>query len=139
MPPRGWSGEPTFTLGEDEIEIGMGAHGERGVARLKMMPADELVDLMMARLIDDFPLRAGNRVALLVDDVGGATMMELLIVNRRVRQVLREREISVVDTWIGPYMTTQEMGGFSITLLRLDDELAGYLKQPGSNESFLKP
>ena len=66
-------------------------------------------------------------------------MMELLIVNRRVRRVLREREISVVDTWIGPYMTTQEMGGFSITLLRLDDELAGYLKQPGSNESFLKP
>jgi len=133
------TGEPTFSLGEDEIEIGMGAHGERGVARLKMMPADELVDLVMVRLLADFPLAAGDRVGLLVDDVGGATMMELLIVNRRVRQVLRERAITVLDTWIGPYMTTQEMGGFSITLFKLDDELAGYLQQPGANESFLKP
>ncbi len=133
------TGQPTFALGEDELEIGMGGHGERGVARRKMMPADPLVDLMMAQLIEDFPLQHGDRVALLIDDLGATTMMELLIVNRRVRQILDERGIVVHDTRIGPYLTTQEMAGFSITLFRLDDHLARYLDQPGSNESFLKP
>ena len=133
------TGQPTFTLGEDELEIGMGGHGERGVARKKMMPADQLVDLMMGQLIEDFPLKRGDRVALLIDDLGATTMMELLIVNRRVRQILDDRGIAVHDTQIGPYMTTQEMAGFSITLFRLDDELAHYFDQPASNESFLKP
>lgn len=133
------TGQPTFTLGEDELEIGMGGHGERGVARKKMMAADQLVDLMMGQLIEDFPLKRGDRVALLIDDLGATTMMELLIVNRRVRQILDDRGIAVHDTRIGPYMTTQEMAGFSITLFRLDDELAHYFDQPASNESFLKP
>ena len=133
------TGQPTFTLGEDELEIGMGGHGERGVARKKMMAADQLVDLMMGQLIEDFPLKRGDRVALLIDDLGATTMMELLIVNRRVRQILDDRGIAVHDTQIGPYMTTQEMAGFSITLFRLDDELAHYFDQPASNESFLKP
>ncbi len=133
------TGQPTFTLGEDELEIGMGGHGERGVARKKMMAADRLVDLMMGQLIEDFPLKRGDRVALLIDDLGATTMMELLIVNRRVRQILDDRGIAVHDTRIGPYMTTQEMAGFSITLFRLDDELAHYFDQPASNESFLKP
>ncbi len=133
------TGQPTFTLGEDELEIGMGGHGERGVARKKMMPADQLVDLMMGQIIEDFPLKRRDRVALLIDDLGATTMMELLIVNRRVRQILDQRGIAVHDTRIGPYMTTQEMAGFSITLFRLDDELARYFDQPASNESFLKP
>ncbi len=132
------TGQPTFTLGEDEIEIGMGGHGERGVARKKMMPADQLVDLMMDQLVEDFPLVRGDRVALLIDDLGATTMMELLIVNRRVRQILDQRGVAVHDTRIGPYMTTQEMAGFSITLFRLDEELARYFDQPASNESFLK-
>jgi dihydroxyacetone kinase-like protein len=132
------TGQPTFTLGEDELEIGMGAHGERGVVRRKMMPADQLVELMMAQLVEDFLLARGDRVALLIDDLGATTMMELLIVNRRVRQILDKRGVTVLDTWIGPYFTTQEMAGFSITLFRLDDELERYLKQPAANESFLK-
>jgi dihydroxyacetone kinase-like protein len=132
------TGQPTFTLGEDELEIGMGAHGERGVVRRKMMPADQLVELMMDQLVEDFPLARGDRVALLIDDLGATTMMELLIVNRRVRQILDTRGVTALDTWIGPYFTTQEMAGFSITLFRLDDELERYLKQPASNESFLK-
>jgi phosphoenolpyruvate---glycerone phosphotransferase subunit DhaK len=132
------TGQPTFTLGEDELEIGMGGHGERGVARKKMMPADQLVDLMMDQIVEDFPLVRGDRVALLIDDLGATTMMELLIVNRRVRQILDQRGVAVHDTRIGPYMTTQEMAGFSITLFRLDEELARYFDQPASNESFLK-
>jgi len=133
------TGQPTFTLGEDEIEIGMGGHGERGVARRKMMPADQLVDLMMGQLVEDFPLKRGDRVALLVDDLGATTMMELLIVNRRVRQILDQTGVTVHDTRIGPYLTTQEMAGFSITLMRLDEELRHYFDRPASNESFLKP
>ena len=133
------TGQPTFTLGEDELEIGMGGHGERGVARKKMMPADQLVDAMMQQLVDDFPLKRGDRVALLVNDLGATTMMELLIVNRRTRQILEPLGVAVHDTRIGPYMTTQEMAGFSITLMRLDDELTHHFDRPGSNESFLKP
>jgi dihydroxyacetone kinase-like protein len=133
------TGQPTFTLGEDELEIGMGGHGERGVARKKMMPADPLVDLMMGQLVGDFPLERGDRVALLVNDLGATTMMELLIVNRRVRQILESLGVAVHDTRIGPYMTTQEMAGFSITLMRLDEELTHYFGQPAANESFLKP
>jgi len=133
------TGQPTFTLGEDEIEIGMGGHGERGVARRKMMPADQLVDLMMGQLVEDFPLKRGDRVALLVDDLGATTMMELLIVNRRVRQILDQTGVTVHDTRIGPYLTTQEMAGFSITLMRLDEELRHYFDRPASNDSFLKP
>jgi phosphoenolpyruvate---glycerone phosphotransferase subunit DhaK len=132
------TGQPTFTLGEDELEIGMGGHGERGVARKKMMPADQLVDLMMDQLVADFPLVRGDRVALLIDDLGATTMMELFIVNRRVRQILDQRGVAVHDTRIGPYLTTQEMAGFSITLFRLDEELARYFDQSASNESFLK-
>ena len=112
------TGQPTFTLDEDELEIGMGGHGERGVARKKMMPADQLVDTMMEQLVGDFPLKRGDRVALLVNDLGATTMMELLIVNRRVRQILDPLGVVVHDTRIGPYMTTQEMAGFSITLMR---------------------
>jgi phosphoenolpyruvate---glycerone phosphotransferase subunit DhaK len=133
------TGQPTFTLGEDELEIGMGGHGERGVSRGKMMPADQLVDVMMRQLVDDFPLKRNDRVALLVNDLGATTMMELLIVNRRIRQILEPLGVVVHDTRIGPYMTTQEMAGFSITLMRLDQDLTRYFDRAASNESFLKP
>ena len=103
------------------------------------MPADQLVDVMMRQLVDDFPLKRNDRVALLVNDLGATTMMELLIVNRRIRQILEPLGIVVHDTRIGPYMTTQEMAGFSITLMRLDQDLTDYFDRTASNESFLKP
>ena len=103
------------------------------------MPADQLVDVMMEQLVGDFPLNRDDRVALLVNDLGATTMMELLIVNRRVRQILEPLGVVVHDTRIGPYMTTQEMAGFSITLMRLDEELTHYFDRPASNELFLKP
>ena len=133
------TGEPTFTIADDELEIGMGGHGEKGVETHKMMPADELVDTMLKRLIADDPLVRGDRIALLLNDLGATTMMELLIVNRRVHEVLGELGVTVADTWIGPYSTTQEMAGFSISFLRLDDELERLLGAPSANESFLRP
>ena len=133
------TGEPTFAIADDEIEIGMGGHGEKGVETHKMMSADALVEIMMRRVVGDFPLKWGDRVAVLVNDLGATTMMELLIVNRRVRQVLSEQGVTVFDTWLGPYSTTQEMAGFSVSLLKTDADIERYLSWPSANETFLKP
>jgi len=132
------TGEPTFELPADEIEIGMGLHGEPGVSREKLLPADPLVDKMLAKILSDLPFSAGDDVALLVNDLGATTMMELLIVNRRVRQVLRDKGIRVHDTVIGSYCTCQEMAGFSITLLKLDEELKKYYDLPARSVGFVK-
>lgn len=130
------TGELTFELGDDEIEIGMGAHGEPGVSREKLKPADPLVDDIMKRILADMPLARGAEVALLINDMGATTMMELLIVNRRVRRFLEQRGIEVHSTDIGSYVTTQEMAGFSITLMALDDELKQCLDMPADSFGF---
>jgi dihydroxyacetone kinase-like protein len=132
------TGEPTFELPDDEIEIGMGLHGEPGVSREKLIPADPLVEKMMGKILPDLPFAAGDEVALLVNDLGSTTMMELLIVNRRVRQILRDKGIRVHDTVIGSYCTCQEMAGFSITLLKLDHELKKYYDLPARSLGFTK-
>jgi|SRR5581483_9658321 dihydroxyacetone kinase-like protein len=124
------TGKPTFELGDDEIEIGMGVHGEPGVLREKIVPADALAEKMMEMLLADLPFQRGDEVCLLLNDLGSTTQMELLIVNRKVRQILRAREIQVYDTLVGSFATTQEMAGFSITLMRLDDELKKYYDMP---------
>lgn len=132
------TGEPTFELPDDEIEIGMGLHGEPGVSREKLLPADALVDKMMDRILRDLPFQSGDEVCLLVNDLGATTVMELLIVNRRVRQILREAGIAVHDTTIGRFCSSQEMAGFSITLMKLDDELKEYYDMPASSFGLTK-
>lgn len=132
------TGEPTFELPPDEIEIGMGLHGEPGVARGKLLPADALVDMMLERILADLPFVTGDEVCLLINNLGATTMMELLIVNRRVRQVLQERGIAVHDTVMGSFCTSQEMAGFSITLMKLDDELRRYYDAPVSSFAITK-
>ncbi len=130
------SGKPTFELGDDEIEIGMGAHGEKGVKRQKLAPADEVVDQMMAPILADIPFRRGDEVALLINNLGATTMFELLIVNRRVRQILEREGIKVYRTYVGSWLTSQEMAGFSISLMKLDDELKHFLDLPCSSFGF---
>jgi dihydroxyacetone kinase-like protein len=132
------TGEPTFELPDDEIEIGMGLHGEPGVSRQKMLPADALVEEMMEHILPDLPFQKDDEVCLLVNDLGATTMMELLIVNRKARQILRDRGITVHDTVIGSYCTCQEMAGFSITLLKLDAELKRYYDLPASSFAYSK-
>jgi phosphoenolpyruvate---glycerone phosphotransferase subunit DhaK len=124
------TGELTFELADDEIEIGMGAHGEPGVAREKLKPADALADQMLAAILDDGLVRSGDEICLMLNDLGATTMMELLIVNRRLRKSLRQQGIEVFDTKIGSWLTTQEMAGFSITIMKLDDELRTYYTMP---------
>lgn len=130
--------EYTFELGPNEIEIGMGLHGEQGVSREKMMPADILVEKMLSRILEDLPFSSNDRVCLLINNLGASTMMELLIVNRRARAILNDKGIKVHNTLIGSYCTSQEMAGFSITLLKLDDELQEYFDMPASSFAFTK-
>ena len=132
------TGEPTFELPDDEIEIGMGLHGEPGVSREKRMAADALVDEMMDRILADLPFQSGDEVCLLIDNLGATTLMELLIVNRRARMILRDRDIAVYDTLIGSFCTSQEMAGFSISLMRLDHELRKYYDAPACSFGFTK-
>jgi dihydroxyacetone kinase-like protein len=127
------TGAPTFELGADEIEIGMGLHGEAGVSREKMLPADRLVDKMLGKLLPDLPFGGSDEVCLLVNNLGSTTMMELWIANRRVHQVLKEQGIRIHDTVIGSYCTCQEMAGFSITLMKVDAELKRYYDAPASS------
>lgn len=132
------TGEPTFVLAEDEIEIGMGLHGEPGVSRGKMMPADELVAKMMAAVLADLPFLEGDEVVLLVNDLGATTWMELLIMARAAHRILKEEGIAVYDTIIGSYCTCQEMAGASITLTKLDEEIKHYYDMPARSLGYTK-
>jgi dihydroxyacetone kinase-like protein len=132
------TGEPTFELPDDEIEIGLGLHGEPGVSRSKMMPADAVVDFMLERILKDLPFQPGDEVCLLINNLGATTMTELLILNRRTRQVLAQVGLVVHDTVIGSFCTSQEMAGFSITLMKLDDELKRFYDLPAACLAYTK-
>ena len=117
----------------------MGIHGEKGVALLPWTSADALVPQMLDILYgDDLPLNSGDEVLLFVNSLGSTTMMELLILNRRIKQLLRERGLVVVDTIIGPLVTCQEMAGFSITVMKMDDELKKYWAMPCQSVCYTK-
>jgi dihydroxyacetone kinase-like protein len=132
------TGELGFELPDDEIEVGMGLHGEPGVMRSKMLSADELVDFMLEKILPDLPYRAGDDVCVLINNLGATTMMELLIVCRQAARILTEKGLHIHDTLLGSYCTSQEMAGFSISLLKLDEELKAYYDMPAQSLSFVK-
>ena len=117
------AGEPTFTLGEDEMEIGIGIHGEPGRERMPLEPADRITERLLEPILEDLPFSSGDRTLLFVNGMGGTPLIELYIVYRRAVEVLREHGIEVTRNLVGDYITSLEMAGTSITLLRLDDEL----------------
>jgi len=116
-------GTPTFELGEDEMEIGIGIHGEPGRQRMKLKPADEVVEMLLEPIIADLPYKAGDEVLLFVNSMGGTPLIELYVVYRKAHQLCQAKGLKVVRNLIGPYITSLEMAGTSITLLRMDDEL----------------
>ncbi|NLP18097.1 MAG: dihydroxyacetone kinase subunit DhaK [Firmicutes bacterium] len=124
------AGKPTFTLEENEIEMGIGIHGEPGTHREELKPADEIVAHMMEKVLEDLPYKAGDEVAVMVNGMGATPQMELLLLNRKVSEMLKEADIKVHRTYVGDYMTSLEMAGFSVTLLKLDDELKELLDAP---------
>ncbi|MFO7153131.1 MAG: dihydroxyacetone kinase subunit DhaK [Bacillota bacterium] len=130
------AGKPTFTIGDDEMEIGMGIHGEPGTMRTNIMKADEIVDHLMSKILVDLPFEPGAEVAVMVNGLGGTPLMELFILNRRVSQILDDKGIKVYRTYVGEFMTSLEMAGASITLLKLDDELKSLLDAPADTPAF---
>ena len=117
------AGQPTFELGEDEMEIGIGIHGEPGRERLKLEPARQIVERLATPVVEDLPFNDGDRVLAFVNSMGGTPLIELYVVYNELRRFLEERGIMIERRLIGPYITSLEMAGCSITLLRLDDEL----------------
>jgi dihydroxyacetone kinase-like protein len=132
------AGVPTFTIGEDEMEIGMGIHGEAGVRRGKLEPADRIAEQLARAAIDDQPIRRGDTVAVLINGLGATPREELYVLYRRVRQILDGEGIAVHRNYIGEYATSLEMAGASLSLLKLDDELARLLDAPASSPFFLQ-
>ena len=124
------AGTPTFTLGEDEMEMGMGIHGEPGIWRAALRPADAVTDEMVDRLLADMPLGRGERVSVLVNSLGATPLEELYIVYRRAKARLDAAGVTVVMPLVGRYATSMEMTGATLTLCRLDGELERLLKAP---------
>jgi dihydroxyacetone kinase-like protein len=116
-------GKPTFELPEDEMEVGVGIHGEPGRKRAKLLPADEIVELLMEPVLNDLPFKSGDEVLLFVNGLGGTPLIELFIVYRKAAEIAGRAGLKVTRNLVGSYITSLEMAGTSITLLKLDDEL----------------
>jgi ATP-dependent dihydroxyacetone kinase len=125
-------GNPGFALGKAEIELGLGIHGEKGVSRSAMQGADSLVDILLGAIIEDLALQRGDRVALLVNGLGGTPPMELAIVGRHALAALRDKGIAVERGWAGTFLSALDMPGCSLSVLKLDDARLGLLDAEAS-------
>jgi dihydroxyacetone kinase-like protein len=121
---------PSFEIGDEDMEFGMGIHGERGVSREKLVEADAITDKIIDRIFHEMNASAGSRVAVLVNSFGATPLMELYILFRRVEQRLRAKGIEIEANWIGHYCTSLDMVGASISIMHLDDELTELLHHP---------
>ena len=117
------AGTPTFALGDDEVEVGIGIHGEPGRRREKLAPVDEMAEWLVAPIVEDLGLKRGDSVLAFVNSMGGTPLIELYGAFNSVAKILGGNGISIDRSLVGPYITSLEMAGFSVTLLRLDDEL----------------
>lgn len=129
-------GRPSFTIAEDEMEIGMGIHGEPGVRRCKIMKAEPLVNEMLGALFADIELEVHDEVSVLVNGLGATPTEELMIVYRTVAKRLEEKGVKVFKVYNGEYATSMEMAGFSISLFKLDEELKSYLRSEAKTPFF---
>jgi len=130
------TGEPSFQLGDDEMEIGMGIHGEPGVKRDRLADADAIVDRLASEVLDDLNVVSGQRLAVMVNGLGATPREELYIMYRRLHQILEGRGVTVHRAYVGEYATSMEMAGASITVFRLDDELQELLDAPADTPFF---
>lgn len=131
--------KPNFDIGPDEMEIGMGIHGEPGVARGPLERADAITDAMLDRMLTEMNLSRGDKVAVLVNSLGATPLMELYIMNRRLAQRLSDLGVGIHATWVGNYCTSLEMAGASLTLHHLDGELQTMLDHPCDCAMFRVP
>ncbi len=128
-------GKPTFEIGDDEMEIGMGIHGEEGVERTKLKTADEIIDALLKPILDDIDL-AGSEITVMLNSLGATPLEELYIMYRKLTELLKANNISVYRPYIGRFATSMEMMGASLTMMKLDDELKRLLDAPASSPFF---
>ena len=133
------TGEEIFEIADDEMEIGMGLHGEPGVERTKLLTADETMERVLPRIVEDLPYEAGDEVVLVINGYGGSTRMEMFIANRKLRTMLAEAGVKVHATEIGEFCTSLEMKGMSVTLVKVDEELKEYFDMPCASPFYTKP
>lgn len=130
------AGTPSFTLEENEMEIGIGIHGEPGIERKNIVAADDIATELTEKVLADMDLQNGDEVAVMVNGLGATPEMELYIINKKVNDILTEKGIAVFDTFVGEYMTSLEMAGCSVTLLKLDQELKELLDAESKAPAF---
>ena len=121
------AGKPTFEIKDDEIEIGMGIHGEPGIKREKLRSADQLSDDLCKRILEDYKLNAEDQVSIMINSLGATPLEELYIVSKRVHENFSKLKIKITKSFVGRYATSMEMAGMSITVFKLDSELKKYL------------
>jgi len=129
-------GKPTFAIADDEIEIGMGIHGEPGIEVRKMMTADEIASLLVGKILDDMPVEKGEEVSVMINGLGGTPLEEMFVVYRKVHKLLEEKGIAVYMPHVGEFATSMEMAGLSITIFKLDPELKELLSQEASTPFY---
>src|SRR5205823_3888746 len=130
------AGKPTFELGEGEMEIGIGIHGEPGVHRGSLESADAVTERLVGAIRDDLGLRFGDRVSVLVNGLGATPLEELYILYRRAAHLLRDLGVEIHRPYVGEFATSLEMAGASISVLQLDDALTGLLDAPARSPFF---
>ncbi|API93345.1 MULTISPECIES: dihydroxyacetone kinase subunit DhaK [unclassified Virgibacillus] len=130
------AGKPSFQLEENEMEIGIGIHGEPGIERKPIASADDIATELVERIMNDMEIPKESEVAVMVNGLGATPEMELFIVNQKVQSILKDRGIYVFQTFVGEFMTSLEMAGCSVTLLKLDDELKSLLGAPSEAPAF---
>lgn len=129
-------GKATFQIGENEIELGMGIHGEPGIEVRQVMTADEIAQELLTRILTDMPVNAGEEISVMVNGLGATPLEEQLIVYRALQKMLQEREIKIFMPHIGEFATSMEMAGLSVTVLKLDEQLRELLRDPANTPFY---
>lgn len=129
-------GKPSFNLADDEMEIGMGIHGEPGIRRGKLEPVDDIVSEILPMILEDIVVEDGDEVSVLVNGLGATCKEELYIAFRKIAEVLKTKNISLFSTYVGEFATSMEMGGFSISVIKLDEELKSLLGKKANTPFF---
>lgn len=132
------TGSAIFELGDDEMEIGMGQHGEAGTGRMPLRTADETAEIMLNMLLEDLSVTPGEDLLVVLNGAGATTLMELLIVFRKVAQTLKSRKINLVRSAVGEFITTQEQAGFQLMIARMDKELVALWDSPADTPFFVQ-
>lgn len=130
------TGKESFTLGEDEVEIGLGIHGEPGTHREKLKTADEHAEDLLNKILKEIQLKENDEVAVLINGLGETPLMELYIINNKVIDILNSKGVKSTNVYVGNYMTSLDMGGFSISILKLDNETKEFLNSKSNTIAF---